>query len=354
MPEQTIYVLGESDITVVGSSTGGLSGVTQGDGSHLDGATITLNTNNWQAILIDDNDADFADNDTSQVLVGNQTLDGETYLGGSIVEAEFSFDLTDPTGTVYRVLAFNIREPVPGQQSYATVEGLVFVDTGNGFPPTGVVLTVSNTQEGPIDPYVSLAAPPCFTAGTMVQTPDGQRLIEDLEVGDWVSTMDNGAQQIKWIGVARLPSVALETNPKFRPVLVKRNAMGAGLPAQDLHLSPQHRILVSGWQAELLFGEEEVLVPVVKLINDASVLVDNRCADIVYYHLMFARHEIVWTNGLPTESYLPGLAEEESAETQAEIAGLFPELAASLQKSKTARPCISDKRVSVLRAMTAP
>jgi len=354
LPEQTIYVLGENDFVVTGSTTGSISGITQGDGSHLDSATITLTNNNWQAILINDPDNDFEDNHTGQTLVGDQTLDGQTYLSGSVVESEFSFDVTDPSGTVYRVLAFNIREPVPGQQSYATVEGLVFVDTGNGFPPIGVPLTVSNTQEGPTDPYVDLAAPPCFTAGTWVLTPDGLRLIEDLDVGDMVMTMDHGAQPIRWIGVARLPSVALETKPKFRPVLVRRNAMGAGLPERDMHLSPQHRILISGWQAELLFGEAEVLVPVVKLINDASVQVDSSCADITYYHLMFDQHEIIWANGLPTESYLPGLVEEDSTATQAEILGLFPELAASLSKSRTARPCISDKRTIVLRAMTAP
>lgn len=354
MPEQTIYVLGANDFVVTGSTTGGISGITQGDGSHLIGATITLNNNNWQAVLINDADSDFGDNDTGQTLVGAQTLDGVTYPGGSVVEAEFSFDMTDPSGTVYRVIAFNIREPVPGQQSYATIEGLAFVDTGNGFPPIGVTLTVSNPQEGPNDPYVTLAAPPCFTAGTMVQTPDGSRLIEDLEIGDWVATMDSGPQQIRWIGVARLPSAALQANPKFRPVLVKRDAIGAGLPEQDMHLSPQHRILVSGWQADLLFGEEEILVPAAKLVNDLSILIDNCCADVVYYHLMFNQHEIIWTNGLPTESYLPGLAEEDSRATQDEIAALFPELAAGLAKSRTARPCYSDKRTVVLRAMTSP
>ncbi len=352
MPQQTIYVLGENDFVVTGSTTGSISGITQGDGSHLDNATLTLSNNNWQAILIDDPDNDFEDNDTSQRLVGNQTLDGETYLSGSVVESEFSFDVTDPSGTVYRVLAFNIREPVPGQQSYATIEGLVFVDTGNGFPPVGVPLTVSNTLEGPTDPYVNLAAPPCFTAGTLVQTPDGPRLVEDLQVGDSVDTMDNGAQQICWIGVARMPSVVLQANPKFRPVLVKQGAMGAGLPDRDMHLSPQHRVLMSGWQAELLFGEEEILVPVVKLVNDTSVMVDNSSVDVVYYHVMFAQHEIIWTNGLPTESYLPGLAEEDSAATQAEIAALFPELAVRLPRSRTARPCFSDKRTIVLRTMT--
>ena len=50
--------------------------MTQGDGSHLDGLTITMNTNNWYAVNVCDNDTEFDDVDGKQILDGAQTLDG--------------------------------------------------------------------------------------------------------------------------------------------------------------------------------------------------------------------------------------------------------------------------------------
>ena len=41
MPDYSIYVLDEADITLSSSQ---LDGVTQGDGSHLVGVTLTLNS----------------------------------------------------------------------------------------------------------------------------------------------------------------------------------------------------------------------------------------------------------------------------------------------------------------------
>ncbi|MFN6977544.1 MAG: Hint domain-containing protein, partial [Gemmobacter sp.] len=41
---------------------------------------------------------------------------------------------------------------------------------------------------------------PCFTPGTLIATPRGERPIEDLKAGDKVITRDNGIQEIRWIG----------------------------------------------------------------------------------------------------------------------------------------------------------
>ena len=132
-----IYVLDETDLTVTG---GQLDGVTQGDGSHLNGLQITLNTNAWQAITINDNDANFQDNDGSQTLASGLTIDGNTYAAGAIVEAEYSFEVTDGTNT-WTAVAFNVRGG-PGP-SYGSIEGIAFVEGPGGFPPVGVPLTVT-------------------------------------------------------------------------------------------------------------------------------------------------------------------------------------------------------------------
>lgn len=312
------------------------------------GRTITLSNNSWQAMSVNDTEANFEDSDASQTLAGAQTFNGTTYANGLRVEAEFSLVVQDPDGNTYRVIGFNINEP--GVTSYATVEGLAFVGGVGGFPPVGVPLTVISNQAGPSVPYANLASPPCFTAGSLLDTPDGLVAIEQLRVGDLVMTMDHGPQPVRWIGSHRLPRAALTQNPHYMPVLVRQNALGAGCPMRDTYLSPQHRVMITGWQAELLFGESEVLVPICKLSNDHSIRTDKQADGITYFHLMFDDHEIIWADGLASESYLPGICESDALETQREIEGLFPQLGQT-QKRIIARTCVSDKRALVLSAM---
>lgn len=76
----------------------------------------------------------------------------------------------------------------------------------------------------------------------MIDTPDGPRAVETLCVGDLVNTVDHGPQAIRWVRSGDHPLGGATVEDK--PVLIKAGALGAGRPAQDLILSPQHRILV--------------------------------------------------------------------------------------------------------------
>ena len=345
MPIETIYALEAVNVTV--SDNGQLSGVSQGDGSHLDEKSIILNSNDWVPVLIDDNDPGFDDNDGSQRLEGDQDFNGVPYSDGTRVEAEFQIIVSDPSGVFYTLLALNFNEP-GGGKSYATVEGLVFVDTGNGFPPINTVLKVESTSEGPSEPYVELVDPPCFTPGSRVSTPNGLRDVADIVAGDPVFTVDNGVQTVVWVGQVRLPMAVLGQTPRYRPILIRKDALGPGRPFCDMRVSPQHRILVSGWQAELLFGEVEVLVPAIKLCNGTTIYQDDEIADVTYIHVMFEQHEVICVDGIPTESYLPA-AEDDTPMAQ-ELAGLFPEMSTSSAAIVTARPCVSDRRAKAYAA----
>lgn len=348
MPVHTIYTLGESQISISGGAQ--LSGITQGDGSHLAGRILTLNSNAWEAINVFDSagDRNFEDSDNSQTLSGAQTMDGVGYANGARVEAEYELILRDPDGNTYTVLGFNINEG--GGQSYATVEGLAFVGGVGGFPPRDVPLTVIRTREGPSHAYSSLATPPCFTAQTLIRTPGGEVPITQLAQGDLVMTADNGAQPIRWIGRTLLPAVVLAQRPEFRPVRILRGAFGANRPIRDTCLSPQHRVLVSDWRAELLFGEEEVLVAIKKLVNDSSIQIDHGTQDVIYYHIAFERHEVIWGDGLPSESYL--VTCHDAPETRAELLALFPAMPRAAPM-RTARICVADRRGALLRPAAA-
>ena len=305
MATYSVWILEESNITVSGGKT--LDGITQGDGSHLLGETITLQNNDWVETRIRDDDGNFDDND-NQRLDGDQTIDGVTYGDGTKVEAEYRVVLEDADGNRYEAIAYNVNNSSP---AYATNEGLAFVGPPQGWPPQGVELTVVEVSEGPGSlgqdpvPQEDLVAP-CFTPGSLIDTPDGPRPVEDLQTGDLVITLDDGPQPIRWTGRVTLSAGQLRADPSLRPVRLCKDALGPGRPARDMLLSPQHRVLVSGWRAELMFGEPDLLAAAGHLVNDRSIRVAPDVEAITYIHFMFDSHQVVFADGLAAESFLPG------------------------------------------------
>lgn len=169
---------------------------------------------------------------------------------------------------------------------------------------------------------------PCFTPGTLIATPKGERKVEDLRIGERIITRDNGMQEIRWIGRRDLPGEELAAEPHLRPVLIQQGALGKGLPERDMMVSPQHRVLIANDKTALYFEEREVLVA-------AKHLTDMEGIDVVdvshtsYIHIMFDQHEVILSDGIWTESFQPGdmsLAGVDDA-ARDEILELFPELA---------------------------
>ena len=190
---------------------------------------------------------------------------------------------------------------------------------GNG---SSVLLAPDPFQAGlnnPLDPF-------CFVGGTMIEIPSGEAPIEHLFVGDAIVTRDNGIQTISWIGKR---TMSMDINPRHIPIRISANALGNGLPKRDLLVSPQHRILVTDWRAELMFGASEVLVAAKHLVNDTDIRVATDLDEFEYYHILFESHQTVFSEGLPTESFHPGdmAMRSLSEDSRAEVLELFPELA---------------------------
>lgn len=331
MANYSIWIVEGLNISVSGGKS--LSGFTQGDASHLDGETIRLNALDLKEVEVRDrgNDISFDDNDGNQRLAGSQTINGTTYPNGRVIEAEYTVVLRDPnTGIEYTAIGVNIRDSSP---SYATVEGLAFVGGQGDFPPAGVDLEVVDTLEGPGDfgqpaiPAPDFAFPVCFTPNTRIAVPSGERWIEELRVGSLVLTRDSGPQPVRWIGSTDVGPEAIAATEAYLPVRISRGALGGGLPERDLVVSQQHRVLVAGWKAELLFGEREVLVAARHLVGRPGIALDFAPGGVRYLHLMFDGHEIVWANGAPAESFRPGPAALAAMDvvTRADFFRLFPE-----------------------------
>ena len=145
----------------------------------------------------------------------------------------------------------------------------------------------------------------CFTPETRLSTPDGPRQIRDIRPGDLIQTRDNGAQPVLWTGHRRMSGARLYAMPHLRPIRFRAGALGIGRPEDDLLVSPQHRMLIKGAAAQALFNTPEVLVAAEDLINDGSIMVDHMLREVTYVHILLESHNIVWANGLQTESFHP-------------------------------------------------
>lgn len=136
----------------------------------------------------------------------------------------------------------------------------------------------------------------CFAAETRIAVPGGRAAAGDLRVGDVVATAD-GPMPVLWIGRRRVRAEGGNAPIGFAPGTVGN--------ARTLRVSPEHRMLVTGWRAELLYGEGTVLVPAKALVDGRSV-VREKGGWIDYVHVMTPAHAILDAEGAPAESFFPG------------------------------------------------
>ena len=175
----------------------------------------------------------------------------------------------------------------------------------------------------------------CFAAGTLIRAKEGETAIEALRPGSEVLTLDQGYQAIRWIGSRRLTAGDLTARPHLRPVRIRAGALGRKQPAQDLVVSPQHRILVRSRVAERMFGAEEVLVAAKHLLPLEGVEIVEDMAEVTYWHFLFDRHQVVYANGTASESLYTGPEALKAVDPAAlaEILEILPELRAGVRHS---------------------
>ncbi len=168
---------------------------------------------------------------------------------------------------------------------------------------------------------------PCFTPGTMIQTDRGEVPVESIVAGNRVLTRDRGYQVIRWVGRRQLTKADLDAAPHLLPVRIARGALGPDMPLRDMFVSPQHRLLAQGPRTKLLFGESEVLVPALHLVGYPGIT-RAEVGPTDYIHIMCDRHEVIWSDGIWTESFQPGdltLAGLDAAQ-RFELDEIFPNL----------------------------
>lgn len=192
----------------------------------------------------------------------------------------------------------------------------------------------------------------CFSDDALIATPQGPRPIALLNVGDTVTTRDNGPQPVRWIGRTTISGLALRQYPHLRPIRLRRDALGEARPDDDLRVSPAHRILVCGARAQALFGCDEVLVRASDLVDYTTIAPDIALHGVTYIHLLFDAHQIIYANGVPTESFHPALAPSQTLRQHRQaIARLSPDwVAAPHSYGATVRRCLNRGEAALLAA----
>lgn len=307
MPEVELYLRGDQIATYgsVSASGNGNNMVVQ-----LNGVTPLGNAN------------------TTYRIVVRQVGNGQSaFQNGQFVDIYAWPDDDPPDPPIYSGLnpqhdQFQGRAASAGHQIFTNPARVFFqiepitpgtVQLGPGVhPPRNVRLPFSNF---PPDP----PAIPCFVAGTLIRTDRGEVPVEHIRPGDRLQTMDNAFRPVVWTGRRKVCGLG-----SMAPVRFETGATGNH---RKLLVSPQHRMLMTGWQSELTMGERETLAAAAHLVNGRTIRRVRRPM-VTYVHLLCEDHQVIFAEGAPSESLFPGGKSLSAFDHLArdEIRRLFPSL----------------------------
>ena len=308
---------GDGDDTVLGGAGDDL--ITGGAGDSLSGGSGD------DTFVVDPGQAG---SNTTVTIVGGE--DGET--------AGDTLDLNTLGATMTRAERAQLDADI---QAIVAADNPSVNDGGYSGSVTagGLTIDFSNIENFALDVV-------CFGEGALIETPLGERPIEDLRTGDLVKTLDHGAQAVRWISQRRLSRAELTACPNLRPFRIRAGALGPNTPDRDLTVSPQHRVLVRSDIAKRMFCKDEVLIAAKHLLELDGVDIDEDASSVTYYHFLCDQHEIIRANGAWSESLFTGpeALKTLSDEAREEIFTLFPELMDMNYRPCPARMLVQGRR----------
>jgi Hint domain len=131
----------------------------------------------------------------------------------------------------------------------------------------------------------------CFCADTMILTPSGERRVQELAVGDLVTTANGAKRPIVWIGSGKVLATRGRRSAAT-PVIVRKDAIATDVPLRDLHVTKGHSLFI-----------DDVLIPVEFLVNHRSIVWDDRAQEVELYHVELEDHDVLIADGAAAESY---------------------------------------------------
>jgi hypothetical protein len=232
-------------------------------------------------------------------------------IAHSTVSAAVSQSITDPALAAAQVNAItsvvdSINSSINSAYSSLSPAQLASIDTSSvaakvaGLSQSAMTAVNSihaSTDTTSINSVVSVNAASlqsviCFAKGTHIETDKGPKLVEELQVNDMVLTVEGRYEPVIWIGSRRVIAQFQGNKEKAYPVRIVKDAFGENLPQRDLLVSPDHSIYVDG-----------LMIPAEKLINSKTII-QEKWSQVTYFHVELPKHEAIYAEGLPAESYL--------------------------------------------------
>lgn len=226
-----------------------------------------------------------------------------------------------------------------GESITLNADGTITVETVNTFQNSVFSYTVADTQGNSDVGFVTVNTVPCFTVGTWIDTACGRKRVEELEIGDLVTTADNGNQPVRWIGRTLRRAIGPDA-----PVEIPEKLFG---DHDRLIVSQNHRVLLRSSVATLVTGEAELLVSAKHLAQAGQALLIEDRKLVLYLHILFDNHEIIRSNGLETESLFLTSAQASTQEDGIFTARDLP--ASAPRHRRMARPALTGREAMLLR-----
>lgn len=268
------------------------------DNSHitLDGSAITALTglNSYNVNFTGSQVGSFTYDEPSISIASGLTFNVEGMEAGDHLNlGEQTWSLHEPLDTSGWPWEW---APMPAYR-----DGKLHLESSAGLLKTKVFAEIEMTQaqydEFKADPDSFLSGGTftqvCFAAGTLIATPTGEVVVEDLSIGDMILTASGKQVPVKWIGRQTVGSM---TSAEHLPVRIRQDALAPNTPNKDLVLTAAHALIIDG------------------LAINAGALVNNSTIDYVpqselpetavYYHIETDNHDVILANGTEAETYV--------------------------------------------------
>ena len=289
---------------LVMDAAGNLFGTTSFGGPVLAGSIFEIsNTAGTYAttitLLTTFSGSDENDSLAGLIIDGSGDLFGTTSTGGPGRAGSVAHPIAYGSGTVFelaRTASSYASTPTTlidfdGNANANPFSALLADASGNLFGTTGGF----SNGDGPGTVYelTDTGFVACYARGTLIATPAGEIAVEDLAIGDPVTTAAGAAEPVRWIGRRSYAGRFLAGRRHLLPIVFRAGSLGSGLPRRDLRVSPAHAMLLDG-----------LLVPASCLVNGTSIVQDAACRRVDYLHIELARHDVILAEGAPSETFL--------------------------------------------------
>jgi hypothetical protein len=175
---------------------------------------------------------------------------------------------------------------------------------------------------------ITAVGTPCYCPGTLIATPAGEVPVEQLVIGDRITTASGRQRPIKWIGRRAYGGRFASGKKHILPVRFTQGSLGNGLPKRDLMVSPLHAMFL-----------DEVLIPASALVNGVSIVQLDRVDSVEYIHIELETHDVILAEGAPSETFVDDQSRG-MFHNASEYARLYPN--AAIEPARYCAPRLED------------